>query len=133
MNEERPPAVPERPPEVLYAVALLCASLVLSLALLPLGRPDVAKPPVLIAGILAILILRGHNWARVLLVILLIIRSPFAFPAVLIAFQTSPSLAVIRLLLVSLQIMAVVLLLQKSTRDWFKFIKMRKLMVYQGT
>ena len=145
MDEEKPLENLARPREVLYAVQLTFVSLAFSLVLLPLRRPDFWKPQVMILGIFAILmtlsftglllfkIWRGHNWARLLYIILFFIGAPFAFPGLLAVFQKSPILAVIRLLQLSLQLMAVVLLLQKPTRDWFRMLKVRKLMQYQIT
>lgn len=144
MNEEKPQEIQERPREVLYAVQLTFVSLALGLVLFPLKQTNFVAAQIVL-GIFAILITlaftgfllfkiyRGRNWARLLYIILFIIGAPFAFPAVLTTFQKSPILAVIRLLQLSLQMMAVVLLLQKPSRDWFKMIRLRKLMNYQVT
>lgn len=144
MDEEKPQEIMVRPREVLYAFWLTLASLALGITALPF-RSEVVKSQLLIFTIIGLLltfsftlfiffmILRGKNWARLLYLFLFIIGAPFAFPAVLTAFQKTPFLAVIRLLQISLQLMAVVLLLQKSTRDWFIKLKLRKLMNYQLT
>jgi hypothetical protein len=144
MNEEKPREILERPREVLYAFWLTIASLPLGIIAVTL-RPDVVKSQILVFTIMGflfslsctlflfVMILRGQNWARLLYLIIFIIGAPFAFPAIVTAFQKSPVPAVIRLLQLSLQMMAVVLLLQKPARDWFRFIKLRKLMIYQVT
>lgn len=144
MNAEKSQEIMERPKEVLYAFWLTISSLALGVTAFPL-RYEVVKAQLLVFTIIGfvltlaftlfifLMILRGRNWARLLYLILFICGAPFAFPAILTAFQKSPVLAVIRLLQLSLQLMAVVLLLQKSTRDWFKVLKLRKLMNYQPT
>ena len=136
--------IKERPKEVLYAFWLTIASLPLGIFAIA-SRADVVKSQIfvftVIGFVLAIafnlflflMILRGRNWASLLYLILFISGAPLAFPAIVTAFQRTPVLAVIRLVQLSLQIMAVVLLLQKPARDWFKYIKLQKLMLYQGT
>lgn len=144
MNEEKPREILERPREVLYAFWLTIASLPLSIIAVTL-RSDVVKSQILAFTIIGfflslsftlflfVMILRGQNWARMLYLIMFIIGAPFAFPAIVTAFQKSPVHAVIRLLQLSLQLMAVVLLLQKPSRNWFIMLKLRKSMHYQIT
>ena len=143
MNAEGFPASLDRPAEVIYAVRLTIASLVLALVAFPLKGPAMIKPSPIILGIFAIfltlsftgflifMILRGQNWARLLYITLFFLGLPFSFPAFLIILSKNPVAAVINLLQLSLQMMAVVLLLQKPARDWFRFIKLQKLMNYQ--
>lgn len=144
MNEEKPREILERPREVLYAFWLTIASLPLSIIAVTL-RSDVVKSQILVFTIIGfllslsftlflfVMILRGQNWARMLYLIIFIIGAPFAFPAIVTAFQKSPVHAAIRLLQLSLQMMAVVLLLQKPSRNWFIMLKLRKSMHYQIT
>ncbi|MFZ5453103.1 MAG: hypothetical protein ACOZF2_14695 [Thermodesulfobacteriota bacterium] len=144
MDQEKPQELMARPPEVLYAFWLTIISLAVGIVAIPLNS-EVARSQLLVFTIIGLLlsftftlfiffmILKGKNWARMLYLILFISGAPFAFPAVLVAFQKTPALAVIRLLQLSLQMMAAVLLLQKSTRDWFTKLKLQKLMNYQLT
>jgi hypothetical protein len=145
MNEERPPAPNERPREVIYAIRLTIASLVLTVIAFPLRRPEVIKSHLIILGVFAIfltlsftiflifMILRGQNWARLLYITLFFLGLPFSVPTFLMALSKNPISAFTNLTQLSLQMMAVVLLLQKPTRDWFRFIKIQKLMNYQAT
>lgn len=144
MDQEKPQEPMARPPEVLYAFWLTIVSLVVGFVAIPLNS-EVVRSQLLVFTIIGLLltfaftlfifymILKGKNWARVLYMILFISGAPFAFPAIIIAFQKTPVLAIIRLLQLSLQMMAVVLLLQKATRDWFNRLKLQKLMNYQLT
>src|SRR5574340_560235 len=143
MDAEKPPASMERPREVVYAMRLTIASLVLALVAFPLRRPEVIKSHLMVLGIFAIfltlsftvflifMILRGQNWARLLYITLFFLGLPLSVPAFLMALSKNPISAFINLIQLSLQMMAVVLLLQKPTRDWFRFIKLQKLINYQ--
>jgi hypothetical protein len=62
-----------------------------------------------------------------------LIGFPFSIPAIFTAFQKSPIPSVFSLVRLCLQMMAAVLLLQKPSRQWFKMIKLRKLLNYQVT
>ena len=144
MDEEKPQVTTPRPREVLYAFWLTIASLAVGILAIPL-RSEVVRSQLIIFTIIGLLIslaftlvlfyliLNGKNWARMFYTITFLIGVPFAFPAILVAFQKTPVLAVIRLLQLFLQMMAVVLLLQKSTRVWFTKLKLQKLMNYQLT
>ena len=144
MDQEKPQEITARPREVLYAFWLTIASLAVGILAIPL-RSEVVRSQLLIFTIIGLLIslaftlvlfyliLNGKNWARMFYTITFLIGVPFAFPAILVAFQKTPVLAVIRLLQLFLQMMAVVLLLQKSTRVWFTKLKLQKLMNYQLT
>ena len=145
MHEERPPASMDRPREVIYAFRLLIASLALTVIALPLKRPEIMKSHLIIFAILGIfltlsftvflilMILRGQNWARMLYLTLFFLGLPFSVPAFLITLQKNPIVAFTNLIQLSLQMMAVVLLLQKPTRDWYRFIKVQKLVHYRIT
>lgn len=142
MDAANPQEIMERPREVLYAFWLTIASLTLGVIVIPL-RLEVVKSQLLVFTIIGFVltltftlfiffkILQGRNWARLVFLILFFCGAPFAFPAVVTVFQKSPALAIVRLVQLFLQMMAVVLLLQKSTRDWFKMLKLRKLMSFQ--
>ena len=144
MDQEKPQEITARPREVLYAFWLAIASLAVGILAIPL-RSEVVRSQLIIFTIIGLLIslaftliifyliLKGKNWARMFYTITFLIGVPFAFPAILVAFQKTPVLAVIRLLQLFLQMMAVVLLLQKSTRVWFTKLKLQKLMNYQLT
>ena len=144
MDAEKPQKLTPRPREVLYAFWLTIASLAVGILAIPL-RSEVVRSQLIIFTIIGLLIslaftlvlfyliLNGKNWARMFYTITFLIGVPFAFPAILVAFQKTPVLAVIRLLQLFLQMMAVVLLLQKSTRVWFTKLKLQKLMNYQLT
>ena len=138
MDEEKPLENLARHREVLYAVQLTFVSLALSLILFPLGKPRVMLLGIFaifitlsFTGLLLFKIWRGRNWARLLYIILFFIGAPFAFPEFFVVFQKNPISGVIHLLQLSLQLMAVVLLLQRPSRDWFRMLKLRKLMQYQ--
>ena len=144
MDQEKPQENMARPRELLYAFWLTVASLVIGIVALPLNS-EVVRSQLLAFTIIGLvftlvftlfifsMILKGKNWARMLYMILFISGAPFAFPAILVAFHKTPVLAVIRLLQLFLQMMAVVLLLQKATRAWFARLKLQKLMSYQLT
>jgi hypothetical protein len=145
MDAEKPSESKERPREVIYAIRLTIASLVLAIIAFPLRRPEAMKSHLIIVGIFGIfltlsltvflifMILRGQNWARLLYINLFFLGLPFAVPAFLLTLSKNPIAAFADLLQLSLQMMTVVLLLQKPTRDWFRFIKVQKLMNYQVT
>lgn len=142
MSEEKLPESLERPIEVAYAFWLIIASLVLGIIAFPL-RPEVVKPQLLVVAIIAflltlaftvflfVMILRGKNWARLLFLTFFLIGFPFSIPAIFMAFQKSPIPSVFSLIQLCLQMMAAVLLLQKPSRQWFRMIKLRKLLNYQ--
>jgi hypothetical protein len=144
MREGKPPESLERPREVECAVQMAFASLVLALIAIPF-RPAIVKPhmlgfmilgiivTLLFTSLLLIMILRGHNWARLVFIVLFFIGLPFAFPGIILTLQKSPVSALISLIQLSLQMMATVLLLQQPARNWFKSVKLRKLMNYQVT
>jgi hypothetical protein len=145
MNYEKPPDALERPREVLYAVQLTCASLALEFVSFIFKRSDSLEPQTwalgmaaliigaLFSGFILFMIWHGRNWARLLYLILFFIGAPFAFPAIVLIFQKNLIFSVISLIRLSLQLMAVVLLLQRPTREWFRMIKVRRLMAYQVT
>ncbi|MHB8070027.1 MAG: hypothetical protein ACYDIC_19215 [Desulfobaccales bacterium] len=145
MNLEGVPASMERPREVVYAVRLAYASLVLTLVAFPLRRPEFIKSHLPVLGIFALfvalsvsciiilMILRGQNWARLLFITLFFLGLPFSVPGFLMTLAKNPAAALIMLLQLALQMMAAVLLLQRPVRDWFRFIKLRRLMNYQVT
>lgn len=144
MSEEKPLESMERPREVECAVQMAFVSLVLALIAIPF-RPAFVKPEmlgfmilgiiitVLFTSFLLIMILRGQNWARLLFIILFFIGLPFTFLGIILTLQKSQVSMLISLIQLSLQIMATVLLVQRPTRNWFKSVKMRKLMNYQVT
>lgn len=145
MNPEGVPASMERPREVVYAVRLAIASLVLTLIAFPLRRPEMVKSDLFILGgfalilalsvsfLLILMILHGKNWARLLFITFFFLGLPFSVPAFLMALGKNPISAAIMLIQLALQMMATVLLLQRPVRDWFRFIKLRRLMNYQVT
>lgn len=145
MNLEEVPASMERPKEVVYAVRLAITSLILTLVAFPLRRPELIKSHLPILGIFALfialsvsgfiifMILRGQNWARLLFITFFFLGLPFSVPAFLMALAKNPAAAIIMLIQLALQMMAAVLLLQRPARDWFRFIKLRRLMNYQVT
>jgi hypothetical protein len=144
MEEEKPRVFMERPREVVWAIQLIFASLVLGLIAVPF-RPEIIKNQLigfmiisvifslLFTSFLLIMIFHGKNWARLLFIIPLFIGLPFAFPTIIKVLQNSPVTSVIALIKICLQIMAAVLLLQKPSRDWFKFIKLQKLLPHHVT
>ncbi|RJR32951.1 MAG: hypothetical protein C4567_17645 [Deltaproteobacteria bacterium] len=139
---EKQPELRERPKEVVYATRFMIASLVLAVIAFPLRGAEL-KPQLWFIGIFAIvltiiftlfllfMILGGRNWARLLYVTLFFIGLPFSLPTFVITFSKNPVAALATLIQLSLQTMAVVLLLQKPVREWFRFVKLRKLMGYQ--
>lgn len=144
MNEQKTPESKDRPTEVLCAVQLAFASLVVALIAIPL-QPGVMKSQslgflilvmassLLFTSFILFMIWRGQNWARLLFIILFVIGVPFSFIGFLKTLPLNPVYAVINLIQISLQMMAVVLLLQHPARNWFKSVKLRKLMNYQVT
>jgi hypothetical protein len=144
MNADKSSASMERPIDVLCAVQMGFTSLVLALIVIPF-RHVVIKPQLLGFVILAIIfislfitfllimILRGQNWARLLFIILFFLWLPVAFPGIIVNLQKGPLPALISLTQLFMQMMATVLLLQQPARNWFKSMKLRKLMNYQVT
>lgn len=76
---------------------------------------------------------KARNWARITLLICYILTVPFQIYAILIILTTRPNLyatypasGLIRIIQLTMQITALVLLFQKSSSEWFKQNKATK-------
>lgn len=68
---------------------------------------------------------RGHNWARITILILFII-SLFHIPNILKDLQTDLIVGVLGSLQIPLNLIVLILLFKKESSDWFKKIKLRR-------
>jgi len=81
---------------------------------------------VLMAAVLAVmwsliyLIGKGRNWARITYLLVFVAPIPIALPDLLQVFRWSPWLASALLAQLVVQIVAVVLLFQKPSSEWFR-------------
>ena len=66
---------------------------------------------------------KGKNWARITFLVLFIIGIPFAVFPLFQSLLTSPISGILGIGQTILQIIALVLLFQKPSSDWFKSVK----------
>lgn len=66
---------------------------------------------------------KGKNWARIIFLVLFIIGIPFSILPLVQSLMANPISGIIAIGQTILQIVALVLLFQKSSSDWFKLMK----------
>jgi hypothetical protein len=62
----------------------------------------------------------GRNWARILLLVLVILNTPFAIPFYIAEARSNVVPGTLSLVIVVLQLIATVLLFTKNSNRWFK-------------
>ena len=86
----------------------------------------------LMAGVLAVLwsliylIGKGRNWARITYLLVFVAPLPIALPDLLQVLRWSPWLGSALLAQLTVQIVAVVLLFQKPSSEWFRQLRSTK-------
>lgn len=116
------------PVTILMAIRLLYLSLGIMLLsiFLSLTKQD-AMLPYLIGNIIPLLLIflfiskisKKKNWARITLIVLVIITIPFKGIGLISSLSNSLLDGLISLCMIALQIVAVVLLLKKSSAQWY--------------
>jgi hypothetical protein len=127
-----PDAPVTRPSQVTRAAQLLTSALVLGLvaSAIRLARQihglQLALSLLILVAFLTVLfylvmkIWAGRNWARILLLVLVVLNTPFAILGYLAEAQTNVVPAVLSLIIVVLQVLATVLLFTKPAHRWFR-------------
>jgi len=129
MSEEQTqgPSV-TRPPIVTKALVLLYIALGIGPIRIVMEVPGVSTavaiiPALILTALLAgfvYLIGTGRNWARITLLVLVLIGIPFSVAPLLEIFRTNFVSGVLGLVQAVLQIVALVFLFQKQSSEWFK-------------
>lgn len=126
------PATVKRPIQVTRAVQILTSSLVLGFiasAIRLWGQvtgPTLALALLMLLAFLMILfyvirkIAAGRNWARILMLALVVLGTPFAVPAYLNEVRTNVLPGTLSLIIIVLQVIATVLLFMKNSNRWFR-------------
>jgi hypothetical protein len=121
----------DRPPHVTLAIKLCIAVIaigIVQLGMLVIRHFEVRSPGSLISGQLAIYafsvfllyrLAQGRNWARWLLVVLLALAIPLRVLPILQSISHYPVYTALEVVQVGLYVGALVLLLQKSSSEWF--------------
>ena len=121
-----------RPPQVATAIRLILISLVLGFlvsvtqaAKLVSGVPLVATLLVAIVfygllGVFVSKILPGRNWARIILLVLVLIGLPFAVPTYIGQLRQNVLLGLVGIVIVILQVVGTYLLFTKNSNAWFR-------------
>ena len=122
---------PDRPSQVTLAIKLCVAVIaigIVQLAMLVVRHFEVRSPGTLISGQLATYafsvfllyrLAQGRNWARWLLVALLAVAIPLRVLPILQSISHYPVYSALEVAQVGLYIGALVLLLKKSSSEWF--------------
>jgi len=125
----------ERPREVVRAVQLLFAAIGLGLitAIFSLvqrvsGAPMIFALLIVIAFfafcyLLVRIISVGRNWARIILLVLVLLNFPFAILADIEALRKSILLGTLSIVIVTLQVIGTYLLFTKNSNLWFRMRK----------
>ena len=124
-----------RPPQVAAAVLLLVSSLVVGgiRAVFDLtGKVSGAAFVVallILVGFLGVFFFfvnksaAGRNWARITLLVLLVLQLPFAVLSSIAEVRTNPMHGAVSIVIAVLQLLGVVLLFTKNSNLWFRRIK----------
>ena len=72
---------------------------------------------------LIFLAFRGYNWARITCISLVAIRVLFGVPRVISEFGYTPTLAIIGLMVIALELAAAYLLLSGPSNAWFRAVR----------
>ncbi len=132
------PSQINRPKEVTIAVILLCLLMATGFIQLILNASMLLKiaPPAFIAftvsaflgiGILlTYMIWNGRNWVRITFLVLFIIGTPFSILQTLQILIVAPISGLLNIGGIVIQIIALILLFQKPSSDWFKEMKVNR-------
>src|SRR5438552_3372876 len=125
----------ERPREVVRAVQFLFAAIMIGLitAILNLAQ-RISGAPMIIALLIVIgffglcyllirIISAGRNWARILLLVLVLLNLPFAVLSDIAALRQSILLGMLSIIIIILQIIGTYLLFTKNSNLWFRMRK----------
>jgi len=131
---------PQKPPKVRTAITLLIATIALSIIFTLLFTPSQAAAnnvPVEAALIGALggqlfvvflvwMIARGRNWARITMLVLLLLGLPMVFTQLPAMFGVSPIATLLSVASWGLQGVALVLLFLKDSSSWFAACKAQR-------
>jgi hypothetical protein len=122
----------ERPGQVGIATLLLSASLIIGgiRAVFDLTQ-RVSGVPFFVAVLILLVFLgvffffvnriaAGRNWARITLLVLLILQLPFAVLGSIAEVRANPMHGLVSILIATLQVLGVVLLFTKNSNLWFR-------------
>jgi len=128
-----PPNSQSVPKEVRYGVMATAASLLLSIVDMLLQKAGVtavesealSSPAAVLGGVVLtavflLLIVKRHNWARIVFTILIVIGIPLAIPIVLTELRTDVLGAISSILQLVLQIAGVVFFFRPAANAWFR-------------
>ena len=125
-----------RPVSVRQAVVILYASLGLGIvrssleaqqlsASAPLGFVfAVALCVLVLMALIVYLIGSGKSWARMVFLVLFLLGCPLAVRPLLRSLEATPVSGILGLLQIVMQLLALVLLFQRSASNWFKAVKL---------
>src|SRR6266446_4807361 len=125
----------ERPQEVMRAVQFLFAAIMIGLitAILNLAQ-RISGAPMIFALLIVIgffglcyLLIRtisaGRNWARIILLVLVLLNLPFAVLSDIAALRESILLGTLSIIIIILQLIGTYLLFTKNSKLWFRMRK----------
>ncbi len=125
----------ERPREVMRAVQFLFAAIMIGLitAILNLAQ-RISGAPMIFALLIVIgffglcyLLIRtisaGRNWARIILLVLVLLNLPFAVLSDIAALRESILLGTLSIIIIILQLIGTYLLFTKNSNLWFRMRK----------
>jgi len=125
----------ERPREVVRAVQFLFAAIMIGLitAILNLAQ-RISGAPMIFALLIVIgffglcyllirIISAGRNWARILLLVLVLLNLPFAVLSDIAVLRQSILLGTLSIIIIILQIIGTYLLFTKNSNLWFRMRK----------
>lgn len=122
----------ERPAHVSWAVMALTSSIVvgfLASVLRLAGRVSgtamilalaIVVVFFLVYGFLILKISRGRNWARIILLVLVLFGTPFAVPAYFVEIKKNFFSGALSILVASLQLLGTGLLFTRNSNPWFR-------------
>jgi hypothetical protein len=128
--EQEAPAV--RPIEVTRAVQLLTSALVIGFIASAIRlRGQVSGTTLVVALLILIVFLTiffylirkisaGRNWARLVLLVLVLLGTPFAIPAYIAEVSRNVVPGTLSIIIIILQVIATVLLFLKNSNRWFR-------------
>ncbi len=84
-----------------------------------------------ITWLLAYMIGKGRNWARIVLLILFIIAMPVSAVPLWQSLSTNPISGLIGIARLAMEILSLIFLFQKPSSDWFREIRLQRLEAQQ--
>lgn len=121
-----------RPIEVARAVQLLTSALVLGLIASTVRLWSQVSGTTLLLALLMLVafltvffylirkISAGRNWARILLLVLVLLGTPFAIPSYIAELHTNVLPGALSIVIIILQVIATILLFTKNSNRWFR-------------